>query len=248
MTFAERRQIYFPEDSEGLITKVWKNLGAQPGYISKYHSYVRRLGPEGKATLNSCLGEWLSLCQCLPDSFRHQTGGWIWKAEHKKIVVLTNPDFYRIEKIGKEKTQRTKGIIQRSAPAQRGIKSISIQMMVLEKVPIEVAEKAYRYVKDQDRRSAKSKNRRKPPQRKRKRAEVSDDDSEKGTEDEDAEMKEISEDEEENEMVVSDGAEPMIVSEGEGLHWDKEIEQESESEREQSESEDEDGDDKEDFW
>jgi hypothetical protein len=169
MSFSERRTIYFPVESKGL-PKVWKHLLEPPGYISTYQNRCMCLGPDDKKTLDECLEELLDLCQCLPDSSRAQSGGCIWSVKQKKIVVLTNPVFYKIKKIGKEpSTGKMKA--RRSAPAQRGMKSIVMEMMVQAEIPRDVAEKAYRLTKKHKariQRSAKSKNRRKPPQRKRK--------------------------------------------------------------------------------
>jgi len=178
MSFSERRKMYFPADSEGL-TKVWKCLVERPGYISIYQNHRRRLTPDHRIALDDCLEELLGLCQCLPDSSRAKSGGWIWTIKQKKILVLTNPDFYKIKKIGKEPSNGKKKV-GRSAPAQRGIKSTAIAMMVQAEIPKEVAEKAYRLARRHkardDQRSAKSRNKRKPPQRKRREDDRDDDD------------------------------------------------------------------------
>jgi hypothetical protein len=183
MSFSERRKIYFPVESKGLA-KVWKCLVEPPGYISIYQNQRRRLAPESRETLDDCLGELLGLCQCLPDSSRAKSGGWIWSVKQKKIVVLTNPSFYQIKKIGKKPSNRGKNVA-RSAPAHRSMKSTAIAMMEQAQVPREVAEKAYRlskrYKARADLRSAKSKNKRRPPQKKRKeddRDDEGEDDSE----------------------------------------------------------------------
>lgn len=191
MSFSERRKIYFPVGLK-VSTKVWRHLLEPPGYISIYRKHLGRLGPDNKKTLDECLEELLDLCQCLPDSSRTESGGWIWSVKEMKIVVITNLKFYRIKKIGKEPSAGKKKV-RRSAPAQRGIKSTAIAMMVQAEIPRDVAEKAYtlskRHKARMDQRSFKSRNKRKPPQLKRKK--VSKDKSE------DEEEEEEDEDEEE---------------------------------------------------
>jgi hypothetical protein len=173
MSFSERRKLYFPDDEPKEMAKVWRHLGEAPGYIHKYFQLRKRLGPEAKSLLDECLEELLSLCQCLPDSSRSKSAGWIWKVERKKIVVLTNPKFYRLKRIGQKPSTRVKsrnGQAGRAAPAHRNARSTAVAMMVSEDIPEEVAEKAYRATrrpkKNQDKRSAKLRNRRKPPQKK----------------------------------------------------------------------------------
>jgi hypothetical protein len=171
MSFSDRRKMYFPVDSKGLA-KIWRCALEPPGYISVYQNQRRRLAPECRDTLDDCLEGLLGMCQCLPDSSRPKSGGCIWSLKQKKIVVLTNPAFYKIKKIGKKPSNGGKKVA-RSAPAHRGMKSTAIAMMEQAQVPKEVAEKAYRlnkrYKARTDQRSARSKNKRKPPQKRRKK-------------------------------------------------------------------------------
>lgn len=148
-----------------------------PGYIGVYRSRLRRLDEDEKERLDKCLEELLDLCQCLPDSSRTESGGWIWRVERKKIVVITNPGFYRIKKIGKRPSTRKDRKVSRSAPAQRGIKSATVAMMVVQgEIPRDIAERAYRYALTQKerlgRKSARARNARKPPGSQRKRVEA----------------------------------------------------------------------------
>jgi hypothetical protein len=185
LSFSQRRNMYFPEDDSTRLTKIWRRFAESPGYMFKYYECRNDLDTESKRSLDECLEELLMLCQCLPDSSRSKSGGWIWRVEKKKIVVLTNPDYYRLRRIGQEPSaggkKRAQGI--RAAPAHRNAKSTAVAMMVHEDIPEDVAQKAYQVTRSyQTRRSAKSKNRRIPPQRQRnlveKDAEDSDDDDE----------------------------------------------------------------------
>ena len=191
MSFSERRTVYFPEEGGPELQKAWKRLGEAPGYIFKYQRARRGLDGEGKARLDECMEELLGLCQCLPDSVRGKTGGWVWKVEKKKITVLSNPRYYRMRRIGRmgSRTGKVQGL--RAAPAHRSVKSTAIAMMVHEEVPEEVARRAYRATRGrgkekQDRRSGKSKNRRKVPEKKKVEVE-SEDSSEEGDDDEEEE-------------------------------------------------------------
>ena len=173
MSFSERRKLYFPAESKRL-TKIWKHLVDVPGYIGVYRNHLGQLDTTEKSRLDECLEELLVLCQCLPDSSRTESGGWIWRVEQKKIVVITNPSFYRIKKVGKRPSGRNVKKFIRSAPAQRGIKSATVAMVVVqEEIPRDVAERAYRFASTQkarlNQKSARAKNARKPPQRRRTR-------------------------------------------------------------------------------
>jgi hypothetical protein len=231
LSFSERRKTYFPVESKGL-KKMWKHLGSPPGYISAYQQRLIRLKEEDKKTLNECLEELLNLCQCLPDSSRNQSGGWIWKVEHKKIAVITNPEFYRIEKIGKNPTTRNNKT-RRAAPAQRSIKSTTIAMLVQADVPEEVAEKAYgvaqKYRTKQDRRSAKSKNKRRPPQRKKKEL-MNNEDMEENEEDEEDERVEEREEDNEDERVEEREEDNEDEGDEEDSEEDKDVESETDDE------------------
>jgi len=167
MSFSMRRNMYFPEDEDQGLMKAWKSLGLQPGYISKYRGARKQMEPEAQKELDNCLEELLSLCQCLPDSSRSQSGGWVWRVVGKKIVVLTNPKFFRLRRVGQKPSNPRRGQGQRAVPAHRNARSTAVAILVQEEVPQEVAEQAYRMTRNRDRRSAKSKNRRKPPPRKR---------------------------------------------------------------------------------
>ena len=172
MSFSERRKMYFPEDEKEVLNKVWKCLGEAPGYIAKYRRMRKDLDGEGRRTLDECLEELLGLCQCLPDSLRNASGGCVWRVDRKKIALITNPKYYLIKRIGKVGGMRQRGQGLRAAPAHRNARSTAVGMMVHEKVPEEVAEKAYQVTlrgkKKVKMRSGKMRNRRKPPQKRKK--------------------------------------------------------------------------------
>ena len=169
MSFSERRKIYFPVDEAQKLPKAWKTLTQSPGYISKYLQVRKKLDQGAKALLDEHLEELLGLCQCLPDSAQSQSSGRIWRVERQRIVVLTNPNFYQLKKIG-QKPSKTHNQGRKAKPAHRNARSTAVAMMVNEDIPEDVAERAYqtsrRQKSNQKKRSAKSKNYRKPPQKK----------------------------------------------------------------------------------
>jgi hypothetical protein len=204
-SFSERRKVYFPDDDPQTLTKVWKRIGENPGYIFKYYECRRGLEPESKRLLDECLDELLELCQCLPDSSRSKSGGWIWKVERKKIVILTNPRFYRLKRIGRTASAEGKVKGLRAAPAHRNVKSTAIAMMVHEEVPEEVAQKAYqRHKSTRNQRSAKSKNQRIPPQRRRKPEEKDEEEDEDENSDGDEDHNDDEDNVDEDEGVEGD--------------------------------------------
>lgn len=199
MSFSERRRMYFHHDDHQSLAKVWRQFGDRPGYVYEYHERQGYLDADGRRALDSCLEDLLMQCQCLPDSSRSKSGNWLWRVDKKKIVILTNPKFFRVKRIGQIVSSR-KGQGPRAAPAHRSARSTAIAMMVQEDYPEEVAEKAYNAVQrhkgNRKRQSTKSRNRRKPPKRRQfveSEAEESDDDVD--ADDEDDEREEDEEDE-----------------------------------------------------
>lgn len=168
-SFSERRRMYFPDDEREEMKKNWTIFKAPPGYLAKYHQKRRQLEPAAKGLLNEHLETLLSHCQCLPDSARSGSGGWIWRIERKRIVIITNSNFYQLRTIGREPSKARRDKDRRAPPAHRNARSTAIAMLVNENVPKEVAAQAFQLARRQkDRRSAKSRNYRRPPQRKQK--------------------------------------------------------------------------------
>jgi hypothetical protein len=172
MSFSDRRTVYFPVQGGQTLQKTWKRVGEAPGNIFKYQQVRKELDDEGKVRLDECIEELLGLCQCLPDSSRGKVGGWVWRVDQKRIMVVTNPQYYRMKRIGQKgsKTRKVQGL--RGAPAHRSAMSTAIAMMVHEDVPEEAARRAYwatrgRRKEKQDRRSGRRKNQRKVPEKKK---------------------------------------------------------------------------------
>ncbi len=168
--FSDRRRTYFPDENIMKNNNIWRKLAEEPGYIWKYQECLRIMGERGEE-LKGCLEELLDQCQCLPDSSHRKNEGWIWKVDKKKIIVITNPKFYRIKEIGKigsgKSTGESKGL--RAPPAQRNLKETVVEMLEQEGYRREVAERAVKQIKSRRKRnetkSAKTKNRREPPRR-----------------------------------------------------------------------------------
>lgn len=123
----------------------------------------------GHNALNSCLSQLMEYCQCLPDSHRSEKVGTLWKTWQKRMIIKTNPWFYRIRTIGAS-GDTAKGTSHvpnpRAAPAHRNTQATHIALLEHEGFPNRIARAAIKQFKNQAKRSTKSKNYRKPPQRK----------------------------------------------------------------------------------
>jgi len=130
-TFGERRIIYFP--SEEVSTKksnFWTTFCQDPGYLYDYWKSTEELNQEECTELEQCLEELLENCQCLPDSARSKSTNRGWHVKHKRVLILTNPKYYRILGVGeRSKKKRSHKNQIRSAPAHRSVKETVIQMM-----------------------------------------------------------------------------------------------------------------------
>lgn len=166
--FSEQMHLYFPPPDDNLPGK-WARFGDEPGYISHYHQTLHEMPESGHNTLNNCLSQLMEYCQCLPDSYRSEKVGTLWKTSQKRMIIKTNPWFYRIRTIGAS-GDTVKGTSQvpnpRAAPAHRNTQATHIALLEHEGFSNRIARAAIKQFKNQVKRSTKSKNYRKPPQRK----------------------------------------------------------------------------------
>ncbi|RPD56761.1 hypothetical protein L227DRAFT_587985 [Lentinus tigrinus ALCF2SS1-6] len=102
-SFQDRVALYFPPPGRAPPKgSQWYILQQQPCYIALYHSALSSLDDAGRDDLHSALSYMFTRIQCLPASSA-PTGdsyGWVWKKEGDAIIIVTNPEYYRIEKIG----------------------------------------------------------------------------------------------------------------------------------------------------
>jgi len=159
--FRDRRKIFFPEKPERTkaLDKSWKEFGSTHGYIKLYWS-IKQSGEEDE--IDGYLEELLDYCQCLPDSSNSR----VWHTEAGRVVFVTNPRYYQIEGIGKQRDKKRQEV--RNAGAQQGKKKVMLGILELE---LGINERQARQVlgyeeKRKRLRSAKSKNKRAPPRAK----------------------------------------------------------------------------------
>jgi len=169
--FAERMNIFFPEpigDSIPAHRSPWSSFWSEPGYIWDYHNLIKNRTPYQTFEITDRLGKIFSLLQTLPDSMKgtSKTPGKTWRLEDDKVVLVTNPKYYKIEGISEEKdTKRSrKKTIRVLKPRNK------LQMDLLEHAGYDdlLASKALiverrRLQAARKKKSSKAKNARKPP-------------------------------------------------------------------------------------
>lgn len=127
-SFAERFKMYFPLEREGL-GKFWSGFATEPGYIHEFWEIMEDVGH--KEELPRCLEDLLGQCQCLPDSARSKSTNRGWHIHQKRMVILTNPEFYSIRQVGEKGTRTSKQLDKekRAAPAHRSERERKVLML-----------------------------------------------------------------------------------------------------------------------
>ncbi|KAI5981065.1 hypothetical protein F5J12DRAFT_788789 [Pisolithus orientalis] len=155
---AERVNLFFPGPTAGqpLWRSPWNVFWMKPGYIWEYHQVMKN--------------RIFSVLQTLPDVTKgsEKSPGKTWRVEGEKVVLVTNPKFYKIEGISTEKEQQ-----QARRRASRVVKPRNaLQMELLEHAGYDklLASKALilerQRLKDaQTKKSSKAKNAQKAPAR-----------------------------------------------------------------------------------
>lgn len=167
-SFKQRRSTFFPNQAtEFRATSPWTALAQSPGYIFDYWTTLNQIGIDdgSEAMLNAQLDELFSALHCLPE-IRAETekrNGSIWTTELGNVFVVTNPRYYRIAGIGKERQQDT----SRAPPATRTQQDL--KQALLDLYGVETTDRAVVGSKNKEqqalrkRRSGKANNKRKPP-------------------------------------------------------------------------------------
>lgn len=173
-SFAERGKLYFPVEDDEVVGRFWSGFVVEPGYI---HEFWERMKDEThKQELPRCLEDLLGQCQCLPDSARSKSTNRLWHVHQKRLVILSNPEFYSIRGVGEKGTATSNRLDkeQRAAPAHRSERERKIMMLEAAGFSRETAKRAVnaqrnarqKRLRDMGR-SKKAKNKRMPPQRKK---------------------------------------------------------------------------------
>ncbi len=144
-------------------------FGNEPGYISHYHQLLQNTPESDQISLNDALSELMEYCQCLPESHRSEKIGTLWKTSHKRMIIKTNPNLYRIRAIGTAADggqNNSRIAIPRAAPAHRNTQATRVALLEHEGFSNQIAKAAIKQFKNNAKRSVKSRNYRKPPQKK----------------------------------------------------------------------------------
>jgi len=182
-SFSDRQSLYFPTSSDNLV-HYWHLLAIHPGYIAEYQDICSKLSPDDVEELNSDLATLLSECQCLPQSTQTSEGTSgtqqaIWKGKNQRILVLTNPLFYKLGHISNSSHRSS----IRAPPTHTPTKVLQTHLLEQAGIPNDIARKTLNWSRSLQKkayakgnRSHKAKNRRAPPQRQKKHRDASTDD------------------------------------------------------------------------
>lgn len=98
LSFALMSSLYFVKPGEPL-GRVWETLAIAPGYIAEYQNWIEELNEAEMDKLHNSLETMFSHCQCLPNS-KHEGNSIIWEVLQGNVVLLENPQFYKLDSIG----------------------------------------------------------------------------------------------------------------------------------------------------
>ncbi|KAI6137968.1 hypothetical protein BKA82DRAFT_4022130 [Pisolithus tinctorius] len=109
-SFAERVNLFFPGPTAGQPSwrSPWNVFWMKPGYIWEYHQVMKNRTPLEEFEVLDHLGRIFSVLQTLPDVTKgsEKSPGKTWQVEGEKVVLVTNPKFYKIKGISTEKEQQ----------------------------------------------------------------------------------------------------------------------------------------------
>ena len=104
-SFAQRRAIFFPQKNQLLDSKsAWCVLAlTKGGYIHRYHQFIANNSAQAVAKCHETLDSIFSHIQCLPSfqpkSTATKLSGPIWICTNHKVVLITNSEHYRVERV-----------------------------------------------------------------------------------------------------------------------------------------------------
>ncbi|KIN94369.1 hypothetical protein M404DRAFT_35142 [Pisolithus tinctorius Marx 270] len=109
-SFAERVNLFFPGPTAGQPSwrSPWNVFWTKPGYIWEYHQVMKNRTPLEEFEVLDHHGRIFSVLQTLPDATKgsEKSPGKTWQVEGEKVVLVTNPKFYKIKGISTEKEQQ----------------------------------------------------------------------------------------------------------------------------------------------
>ncbi|KAI6030396.1 hypothetical protein F5J12DRAFT_888204 [Pisolithus orientalis] len=109
-SFSERVNLFFAGPTAGQPSQrsPWSVFWTKPGYIWEYHQVMKNRTPLEEFEVLDHLGRIFSVLQTLPDATKgsEKSPGKTWQVEGEKVVLVTNPKFYKIKGISTEKEQQ----------------------------------------------------------------------------------------------------------------------------------------------
>lgn len=111
VSFSKRRGMYFPPKDTIIDERsAWGGLKRVKGaYLHSYHLFIAASNPEGVADCHRTLDTIFSHLQSLPNweikSTAKQYTGPIWTSTSHKVIMVTNPEYYKVKGIRQEDRQ-----------------------------------------------------------------------------------------------------------------------------------------------
>lgn len=156
--FADLVDTFFPE-ADALPSKaVWSRFTQRHGYLHMYLEYKETLSDEQFLDIKRNLGELLGHTQSLPNSTKSSKSslGRLWSGSHGTVDMLTNSKTYRIKGIGSEK-QTARKVMRINLPSYQVVTRLDEVQGI--------STRASKNIRQRQKRSATSRNKRKPPQK-----------------------------------------------------------------------------------
>jgi hypothetical protein len=175
-SFSAHRVTFFPAPTVEIPkNSIWEPYTQPRGYISDYHKYLQAWDEKTVDQLHSDLDKIFGQLQCLPLSGSlEKKSNSIWAARLGKVNFISNSKFYRIREIGKEVIARSRSGFPQRPQASKNVlqRRLDETLGRLMKPPV------------RSRKSAKTRQKRKPPVRRKRVQPHFDDDEEEREEEE----------------------------------------------------------------
>jgi hypothetical protein len=109
VSFSKRRPMFFPVNKTAMDERsAWGSLREVEGaYLHNYHCFIATSSSGAVANCHEILDTIFSHLQCLPSWAPKSPGkyaGAIWASTFHKVIMVTNPEFYKMQHIRREAT------------------------------------------------------------------------------------------------------------------------------------------------
>ena len=110
VSFSKRRAMFFPPNTTAIDKKsAWGSLKQVEGaYLHSYYHFIAAGSSEAVANCHQTLDTIFSHLQCLPSWGPKSTAkytGAIWASTFHKVIIVTNPEYYKVKHIRREATE-----------------------------------------------------------------------------------------------------------------------------------------------